>query len=239
MERRGGWREGGRCETREHGEEKQFKATRHTEGKVETAQVRLSPRPLSRPGSDPTLSGRCGTHPAGPAPLALGEQQRGALQDRPGGSPVLSATHHGGKRAQQRPSLLSGKLKRSQIFQLFPHFSCGFSTIWTHEINKTIHKTPNGKRGSTHLTFLPCSVIFVTFRTPHLSDGCGRGKKKSIRRRRGEAQQSGSWVSATGEPPPPPAPPAQSLQQNQCSRATKKSGCTHKRGHTGARWEEE
>lgn len=58
-------------------------------------------------------------------------------------------------------------------------------------------------------------------------------KKKSIRRRRGEAQQSGSWVTATGEPPPP-APPAQSLQHNQCSRATKTSGCTHK-GATRAR----
>lgn len=78
----------------------------------------------------------CGTHPAGPAPLALGEQQRGALEDRPGGSPVLPATHQSRKQGQRdarREPLLwvpatEACLGNPKILQ------CGFSRTPTLEI---------------------------------------------------------------------------------------------------------
>lgn len=129
MERRGGWREGGRCETREHGEEKQFKATRHTEGKVETAQVRLSPRPLSCPGLDPIFRGVAGLTQLVPPPWLLAnsnvEPWRTVQEE------VQFFLQH--VRAESRVSrdpplrfpqlkLLSGKLKyaKSSPFHTFP-----------------------------------------------------------------------------------------------------------------------
>lgn len=93
--------------------------------KVETAQGRLSPSASLSLCFGSEFSPSCGTHPAGPAPLALGEQQRGALEDCPGGSPVLPATHQSREQGQHegrrdpplwfiQPKLLSGKLQETK-----------------------------------------------------------------------------------------------------------------------------